>query len=258
MLLEITRQADILSTAMAASHLARALALCLTAAFASPGQNQPVPPRDNAPVDAAGTGTIRGRVTDRETGQPLGRVMVTLISTAWRDQAMSSSAMIAQTGIADDSSLKQNQPRQPLPLRTAVSSSKRSCPAPTRSPSRRRCRAERISIRVSGSLALGIRLKPGRRVPPIELRDGETRDNVDIALWRAFAVEGRVVDDAGEPIANADVNISQWESPSTMSMGRPRVTDDRGMFRIFGLRPGQYRICAEGGMHFGPSEDSQG
>ena len=92
-------------------------------------------------------------------------------------------------------------------------------------------------------------------MPPIELRDGETRDNVDIALWRAFAVEGRVVDDAGEPIANADVNISQWDGPSTMSMARPRLTDDRGMFRIFGLRPGQYRICADGGRHFGPSED---
>ena len=95
-------------------------------------------------------------------------------------------------------------------------------------------------------------------MPPIELRDGETRDNVDIALWRAFAVEGRVVDDAGEPIANADVNISPWESPSTMSMGRPRQTDDRGMFRIFGLRPGQYRICAGRRDALRPIRRSQG
>ena len=96
---------------MAASHLAGALALCLTATFASPGQNQPVPPRDTAPVAAVGTGTIRGRVTDRETGQPLGRVLVTLMSTVWRDQAMSSAALIAQSGIADDAGPKQNAPR---------------------------------------------------------------------------------------------------------------------------------------------------
>ena len=38
-------------------------------------------------------------------------------------------------------------------------------------------------------------------------------------------------------------------------MGRPRLTDDRGMFRIFGLTPGQYRICADVGMHFGPTEE---
>ena len=50
-------------------------------------------------------------MTDRETGQPLERAMVTLMSTVWREQAMSSAMMTANTGIADDSSMRQNQPR---------------------------------------------------------------------------------------------------------------------------------------------------
>ena len=93
-------------------------ALILLLSVLTAGQVQPsapaAPPRDAVSRDGAAkarTATVSGRVVDRETGQPLGRVMVTLISTAWRDQAMSSSAMIAQTGIVDDSSLKQNQPR---------------------------------------------------------------------------------------------------------------------------------------------------
>jgi protocatechuate 3,4-dioxygenase beta subunit len=93
-------------------------ALILLLSVLTAGQVQPSSPvaplRDAVSRDGAAkarTATVRGRVTDRETGQPLGRVMVTLMSTVWRDQAMSSSAMIAQTGIDDDSSLRQNQPR---------------------------------------------------------------------------------------------------------------------------------------------------
>jgi protocatechuate 3,4-dioxygenase beta subunit len=237
-------------------------ALILLLSVLTAGQVQPSSPvaplRDAVSRDGAAkarTATVRGRVTDRETGQPLGRVMVTLMSTVWRDQAMSSSAMIAQTGIDDDSSLRQNQPRNTVTAADGRFEFKQVQPG-----------AYTVSFQASISRGTHLDqsfgesgprdpLKPGRRVPPIELRDGETRENVDIALWRAFAVEGRVVDDAGEPIANADVNISPWDSPSTMSMGRPRLTDDRGMFRIFGLRPGQYRICADRGMHFGPSEE---
>jgi protocatechuate 3,4-dioxygenase beta subunit len=240
--------------AMAASLSAVTLALCLTATAASPQQNTANPPRDNAPVVAAGTGIIRGRVTDRETGQPLERVLVTLMSTVWREQ-MSSAMMIAQTGIADDSGMRHNQPRWTTTSADGRFEFKQIPPG-----------AYRVSFDASmtrgthldqsfGESAPRDPLKPGRRVPPIELQNGETRENVDAALWRAFAVEGRVVDDAGEPVANADVNISQWDGPSTMSIGRPRITDDRGMFRLFGLRPGQYRVCAAADQDFGPSEE---
>ena len=241
---------------MAAPSSALALALCLTAT-ASSQQNPASPPRDRTPATAAGTGVIRGRVTDRDTGQPLARVMVTLMSNVWREQAMSSAAMMAQTGVTDDASRKQIEPRNTM---TAADGRFEFKQVP----------AGAYTVAFSASMSRGTHLdqsfgepgprdpwKPSRRVPPLELRDGETRENVDVALWPAVAVEGRVVDDAGEPIANADVHISQWDAPSSMSMGRPRVTDDRGMFRFFGLRPGQYRICADGEERFGPAEEAR-
>jgi hypothetical protein len=236
-------------------------AVCLWLILATAGQlpqsSPTAPPRDAASRDgqaSKGTATVRGRVTDRETGQPLGRVTVTLISTVWREQAMSASMMMTQMGVSIDSSRGQNEPRF---TNTAADGRYEFTEVPPG--------AYTVSFAASfsrgthldqdfGESAPRNPLKPGRRAQPIELRDGETRDSVDIALWRAFAVEGRIVDDAGEPVANIDVNVSQWDSPSTMSMGRPRQTDDRGMFRVFGLKAGPYRICADAGMHFGSNE----
>ena len=233
------------------------LAFGLAASTASPPQNPATPPRDTAPVAAAGTGIIRGQVTDRETGQPLGRVMVTLTSNVWREQAMSSAAMIAQSGIADDTSMIRNRPRHTVTGPDGRFEFKQILPgAYTVSFSASMTRGTHLD-QIFGESAPRDPLKPGRRAPPIELREGETREKVDVALWRAFAVEGRVVDDTGEPVANADVNISPWDVSSRMSMGRPRLTDDRGMFRFFGLRVGQYRVCADAGFHFGPSEEAK-
>ena len=227
---------------MPASLSTVSLALCLTATAASPQQTAANPPRDKEPVATAGTGIIRGRATDRETGQPLARVMVTLTSTVWREQTMSSAMMTSQTGIADDSSLTRNTPRRTI---TAADGRFEFTQIPPG--------AYIVSFDASmtrgthldqsfGENAPRDPLKPGRRAPPIEIRNGETRENIDVALWRAFAVEGRVLDEAGEPVANTDVYINQWDGPSSMSFGRPRVTDDRGMFRFFGLRPGHYRV----------------
>jgi protocatechuate 3,4-dioxygenase beta subunit len=223
----------------------------------SPQSAPPAPPRDAVGAAKPGTATVRGRVTDRETGQPLGRVMVTLMSSAWREQAMASAALMAQTGIADDASVRQNQPRNTMTDADGRFEFKQ-------------LQAGAYTVSFSATMSRGTHLdqsfgesgprdplKPGNRVPPIELRDGETRDNINAALWRAFAVDGRVVDDAGEPIANVNVNVSQWDAPSMSSMGMPRLTDDRGMFRVFGLRPGQYRICADARQFFGPAEEGR-
>ena len=61
-------------------------ALILLLSVLTAGQVQPsapaAPPRDAVSRDGAAkarTATVSGRVVDRETGQPLGRVMVTLI-----------------------------------------------------------------------------------------------------------------------------------------------------------------------------------
>jgi hypothetical protein len=68
---------------------------------------------------------------------------------------------------------------------------------------------------------------------------------VDVGLWRALAVMGRVVDDAGSPLANVEITVEDLNTGfSVNSPGFPRTTDDLGAFRRFGLAPGTYRVCA--------------
>jgi len=79
---------------------------------------------------------------------------------------------------------------------------------------------------------------------------GRTVDGVDVVIPRGSAVSGRIVDEYGDPIENANVRVERigW------SHGRRRLvsvtgvasrqTDDRGRFRIFGLLPGRYVIGA--------------
>jgi hypothetical protein len=79
---------------------------------------------------------------------------------------------------------------------------------------------------------------------------GETRGHVDIVLPRGGVISGRILDEYGDPMANANVRLAV----SMLSRGRRRLvdvpgvasrqTDDRGRYRIFGLPPGKYIVGA--------------
>jgi protocatechuate 3,4-dioxygenase beta subunit len=75
------------------------------------------------------------------------------------------------------------------------------------------------------------------------LRSGEERTSIDIALQRAYAISGRVVDVDGEPAAR--VRIVTRSADANGHRGPDRQTDDLGRFRIFGLLPGRYTVCSE-------------
>ena len=79
---------------------------------------------------------------------------------------------------------------------------------------------------------------------PIAIARGETLDRIDIALLRGGAVAGTVMDDRGEPVIGATVRVLRQR----YVQGRRRFvtafdadrTDDRGMFRLYGIAPGRY------------------
>lgn len=75
------------------------------------------------------------------------------------------------------------------------------------------------------------------------LKDGEVRANVTLGLPRAFAISGRVTDEFGDPLAGVHVRVSR--SGMRGSMTRMRRTDDRGLFRLFGLPAGRYSVCVD-------------
>jgi len=84
----------------------------------------------------------------------------------------------------------------------------------------------------------------------ITIDAGEVRGHVDIMLPRGGVISGRILDEYGDPMANANVRLQA----SLLSRGRRRLvdvasvtsgqTDDRGRYRIFGLPPGKYVVGA--------------
>ena len=71
-------------------------------------------------------------------------------------------------------------------------------------------------------------------------------------LVRAGVITGKVVDDAGEPMIGVSVTVLRKPSEEELEDARRTEmmsvsvagTDDRGEYRIFGLRPGEYYVKA--------------
>ena len=75
---------------------------------------------------------------------------------------------------------------------------------------------------------------------PIELAEGETRDKIAIPMSRGGVIVGRVVDDYGDPVTGVRVHVVPHAG------FRPGArTDDRGLYRIYGLTPGDYVVQAQ-------------
>jgi len=70
--------------------------------------------------------------------------------------------------------------------------------------------------------------------------------NVTIAMIKGGAITGRVTNAMGEPVIGVQVNAAMARgaegSPDRGGSGSLRFTDDRGVYRIYGLSPGTYVV----------------
>jgi hypothetical protein len=69
----------------------------------------------------------------------------------------------------------------------------------------------------------------------------------DVVLGTAGAIAGRVIDDAGEPLADVQVQAFKRRSssePSLTAVGVADTTDDTGAFRLYAIPPGTYFVRA--------------
>ena len=80
----------------------------------------------------------------------------------------------------------------------------------------------------------------GNRSSDITLGPGDKKDTLKLTLTPVGAITGRVLDADGEPVQNSSV-VAEG---ATGSGGTNSTTDDKGEYRIGGLRPGRYRIKA--------------
>lgn len=189
------------------------VASCAAAAFTP----QQTPPRDTAKV-TAGTGTVRGRVTDKATGQPIPRASVEMML-----QVQGSTGQRYRTATSPDG--RYEFPDVPAGEYYINANA-----------------GENRSGYLPQALGEGAaQAHPFGRPPLVELKPGEVRSDADFALARSFAIGGRVVNEYGEGLADARVSV-EWQDGTPVASWRS--TDDRGDFRLFGLRPGDYRVCA--------------
>lgn len=181
---------------------------------------QQTPPRDATSTAASGTAVIAGRVVDAETGAPIGGATL----------------QIGPVKIGERPTPVEAGPRGEFRL-TGLAAGDYTIVA---SPSE--FRATHVPQMLNNDFSA---LMTGRLVPSVQLKKGEVRDDVVIRLPRAQAIDGMVVDEFGEPMANVHVSAEIVEGlPLGSQDGSGQATDDRGLFRLFGLAAGTYRVCA--------------
>lgn len=88
----------------------------------------------------------------------------------------------------------------------------------------------------------------------INVAPGQIVERIDISMPRAGVIVVRLTDEAGEPLAGAQIQIQRYQygangerrltSAPTGVRGPLSRTDDRGELRAFGLMPGEYTVRA--------------
>ncbi len=87
---------------------------------------------------------------------------------------------------------------------------------------------------------------PGRPGTPIQLSDGQ-KFQAYLQIPRGSVITGVVFDEYGEPSPQTSVRVMRivtLNGRRTLQGSSSGTTDDRGIYRVFGLLPGDYIVCA--------------
>jgi hypothetical protein len=185
-----------------------AVALCAAAAVSA----QPQPLRDRLP-QPTGTGRIKGRVVDAQTGSAVPRARVRLVGL----------------------------PGLPYPVSTDENGGFEFANLPA---GRFFLNAERVGYAFASYPERGQTLRGGNR--PLMVAEHESVTGLVIPLHRGAAITGRVVDAHGDPMEFAQVQVLRLP-PHGRGMPMPRGgtgTNDLGEFRVSKLEPGSYVLLA--------------
>jgi 5-hydroxyisourate hydrolase-like protein (transthyretin family) len=81
---------------------------------------------------------------------------------------------------------------------------------------------------------------------PLLLSEGESVEGIDFAMVRASVITGKVTEADGRPVIEQRVSVIVVDQPNQRSFYPLRTlfqTDDRGVYRMFGLRAGRYKVA---------------
>jgi protocatechuate 3,4-dioxygenase beta subunit len=196
-----------------------AIAIALTAGTSAQEIRTVGPGRDVAPAPITGTSSLAGVITGEESPrQPVRRARVTINSS---DGAIVKSTTTDDAGRYTFGSLPAN--------RYSVAATKGGYVRMTYGAKR----ADR----------------PGT---PVTLGEGQQLKNLDMTLTRGAVITGRVLDETGQPAFGVNIRLLQYRmvqgervlTPAALGLIAPESTDDRGMYRLYGLAPGEYIVSA--------------
>jgi uncharacterized protein (DUF2141 family) len=89
-------------------------------------------------------------------------------------------------------------------------------------------------------------LRPGAAIP---LADGQTLD-LTARMARGAVITGTLIDESGQPAVNTTVRAMRYAVQNgerrLLTFGSIATTDDRGIYRIYGLPPGDFIVGANG------------
>jgi Carboxypeptidase regulatory-like domain len=178
-------------------------------------------------------GQVKGRVVAIDNGQGLSKVTISLVPMDRREDGR---PLTAKTTADGQYEFKQVPPAQ-----------------------------YRLFASRNGYARQGYGQKPGREfdlssATPLDVRSGETLDNVDLSLVRGGAIEGSIFDQDGDPAARVSVTLVRSTYLNGQRALRPSAsdqTDDRGQFRIYDVPPGTYYVMATMRV-FGMTDENRG
>lgn len=160
------------------------------------------------------TGLILGRVVDADSGQPLAGAIVRVgrsgATGPARDQQAVTTTASGYFVLRD------------LPAAAIV-----------------------VSATMDGYITGGYgRTRPDSPPRPLMLAAGERRTDVEIRLWKAAATGGRIVDELGEPAVGVSVRALRrsMSARGGLANAASTTTDDRGVYRLANLAPGDYYL----------------
>jgi hypothetical protein len=93
--------------------------------------------------------------------------------------------------------------------------------------------------------------RPDGPSAPIRLAEGQRLTDVTIRLWKYGVVTGRVLDEAGEPAIGMSVRVLRRTSAARGVQWVPLgqvTTDDRGIYRLGSLVPGEFIVALNAGL----------
>ena len=87
---------------------------------------------------------------------------------------------------------------------------------------------------------------------PVNLHDGQQLSGLSLRLPKGGVIAGRILDENGGPAAGVQVRLLQYRMqlgertlmPALGGSVMGETTDDRGMYRLYGLPPGEYLVAA--------------